>query len=324
MTDSDKSVLIGEGTYGKVRKTGSVASKTFKLPQSLIQEYAAGKYLSRCDRIVKVLSVDFNTLTMTMELYSGSIRKWNQTPHTHKQKLHYLKETLKALICLHDLGIVHGDLKPGNILANWDSHGNITKLVLGDLGFVAPNLYSKVQYTAPLYRDPQFEPFMEHDIYSFGVIVIETFGGQIPRKVKKHKKDKIKYCQSDMMPYLAKIKDDNLRELTLRMISEDKTNRPTARYLLRHIFNETIDVLKHPGFPKYPPITILKERQTEITNAFRVYESGTTSKTATISISTSPLVEIKRTKIGYLACINYICNNRSRQICILYMWQRPW
>lgn len=303
--DPDKSVLLGEGTYGKVKKTGTVAIKTFEIMPSLIQEYAAGRYLYRCDRIVKMLGVNFANKTITMELYTGSIRKWNPAIRTYKQKMHFLRETLKALICIHDLGMVHGDLKHGNILANWDNDGNITELVIADLGFVAPKSHSKVQYTAPLYRDPDFEPIAAHDIYSYGVIVTETLGEQIPRKVKKHKKEKIKYTQKDILPHLEKIKDVKLRELTRQMISDDKSKRPTARYLLRHIFDETVSITKHPGFPKCPVINISKERQDEIENTFRMYSE----KDARLTKNDAIEIEIKRTKIGYLACLNYICSN---------------
>ena len=297
-TESD---LLGEGSYGKVKKTGSVATKYFESTQSLIQEYAAGRYLSKHPLIVNVLNINFADKSMTMELFDGSVRQWNPFTKTYQQQMHFLKLTLKALICLHDLSIVHGDLKPGNILVNWDKDGNITKLVIGDLGFAAPNKYSKVEFTAPLYRDANYEAETEHDIYSFGVMIIEIMGEHITRKVKKHKKDKIKYTQADLMPHLLKIKDDKLRELVIRMIDNDKTKRPTARYLLRHMFNETVDLSVHPGFPKYPAVSMDRSKQDEIKEIFRSY-----AKLPGNNVT----FEIKRNKIGYLACVNYICTNK--------------
>jgi serine/threonine protein kinase len=301
--DTDGSVFIGEGTYGKVKKSGNVAIKTFEMIPSLIQEYAAGRYLARCEYIVTMLGINFVNKSITMELYDGSIRKWNPAIRKNHQKMYFINQLLKALICIHDLGMVHGDLKHGNILANWDKDGNISKLVIADLGFLAPKSYSKVQYTAPLYRDPEFEATQQHDIYSLGVIMIETFGDQIPRKVKKHKKQKIRYTQADLLPHLEKIKDDKLRSLTKRMISNDKSERPTARYLLRHIFDETIPVNKHPGFPKHPNINISTQRQGELENVFRMYSEKDVKTPGNNTIE----IEIKRTKIGYLACLNYIC-----------------
>lgn len=324
--DPDKSVFLGEGTYGQVKKVGDVAIKKFDLIPSLIQEYAAGRYLYRCNYIVTMLGINFINKTITMELYDGSIRKWDPMKRTTKQKMHFIHELIKALICLHDLGTVHGDLKHGNILADWDDNGDITKLVIADLGFLAPKSYSKVQYTAPLYRDPEFEPTAAHDIYSLGVIMIETFGEQIPRKVKKHKKQKIRYTQDDLLPHLAKIKNDKLRQLTERMISNDKSERPTARYLLRHIFDETTPLNKHPGFPKTPVINISSKRQTELQNIFRSYSEkdvklsvsinntkdnntkGNPVNSVNIGIADND-IEIKRTKIGYLACVGYICKH---------------
>lgn len=329
MTDYDKSVFLGEGTYGKVKKTGSVATKSFVLLHSLIQEYAAGRYLFDCDRVVKVLEVDFNHQTIKMELFQGSARKWNPSDKSIQQKMHFVRETIKGLICLHDLGIVHGDLNPGNILVNWNSKGDITKLVMGDLGFVAPKRYSKVRYTAPLYRDENFEPTFEHDIYSLGVIMVELFGDSIPRKVRKHPKDKVKYVLEDIIPYAKKIKDQKLRELTFRMISNDKSERPTARYLLVHLFDERVELMTHPGFPKRsnPDGIITSEKQSNLIKIFRTYSEMVSSeqselvpekvsKDQSVQRSTSDKkrnelkFEIKRTKLGYLACMNHIIDHK--------------
>lgn len=301
---TDKSNYLGEGTYGRVIKTGNVATKTFILLPSLIQEYAAGKYLSNVNSIVKVLDVNFEKLTLTMELYKGSIRKWNYTKRTMPQKVFFIKETIKALINLHDIGIVHGDIKPGNILANWDSDGDITKIVIADLGFLAPNKYSKVQYTAPLYRDSQYEPIVQHDIYSLGIIMIELFGGEIPRKEKKNKDEKVKYYLKELLPYANKIEDEKLRNLVKLMISDNKDERPTARYILRNIFDETVPLSKHPGFPKTPSIHLDINKQNELEDIFKMYGEKEFRKNNIITY------EIKRTKIGYLACLNFICSHK--------------
>src|SRR5436189_1973265 len=112
--------FLGEGAYGKVRAHNNLAVKTFNDLLPLVQEYAALKYLRDCDYIVKVDKVDFEQLELYMELYDDSLRGFiskHRGSKTYLTKIDtIINHILKGLIEIHDRGLLHGDIKPSNIL----------------------------------------------------------------------------------------------------------------------------------------------------------------------------------------------------------------
>ena len=163
--------ILGEGSYGEVRKENGYAIKSFKKLSHLIQEYVAGVYLRDKPNIIQIHSIDIKKLEMRMTLYQYTLKDYIDARNKdEKLSLSLLYNICTGLTVLHKSHLVHGDLKPNNILIK--SH----IAYIGDLGFVSVVPYSKVERTAKNYRDINVRHGMSHDIFSLGIIMLELFG----------------------------------------------------------------------------------------------------------------------------------------------------
>lgn len=219
-------MFLGKGSYGEVTVKHGVAVKKFVKLSHLIQEYAALKYLEDCKYIVKPVWVNFGELELGMQLYDMSLRKYlEQTAKPDFWKILY--GILSGLVELHDRGLVHGDIKPGNILVNL----NPFKVVLGDCGFVSIGKYAKVERTAAVYRETEYRHDCYHDMYSLGICILEM-ASEI-RVFRQSSYREILQMVND------RVRNKKLREIIYNLIREDRENRFTARGLMRALFKET-------------------------------------------------------------------------------------
>ncbi len=96
----------------------------------------------------------------------------------------YISQVADALDYAHDLGVVHRDIKPGNLLFHLDG-----RLLLGDFGIVRlkamPGLTSvgiflgTAEYASPEQISTNEIDFRS-DIYSLGIILFELLTGSVP------------------------------------------------------------------------------------------------------------------------------------------------
>ncbi len=226
-------MFLGKGTYGSVRVRENLAVKKFHEVRHIIQEYLAGSYLDNARNIVRIHEVDIRKLNLSMELYQMNLRHWMEDNYDRKKfndRYFILHEILVGLCEIHGRGLIHGDIKPGNILINEKP----LKVALGDLGFVSLNRYAKVKYTAKVYRDSVIRQSFVHDLFSLGVLMIELFGRIKVRAV----------CTYSELKTIArdKISDRKLREIIFDLVDEDPHQRPKAKSILYHLYSETIPI----------------------------------------------------------------------------------
>lgn len=234
---------IGEGSYGTVYKDKNRAVKQFKNTRTLIHEYAALLYLQDCEYIVKVEDIDIGNKTLSMELYDCNLRQWlTRNPYPRAEDVVCIaKSILRGLIELHDRGLCHGDLKPGNVLLRL----NPFKVVLGDCGFVSISKYVKVDSTAPLYKDIKAENDISHDIYSFAIIFTELLAG--PLNIKSTKEIPKNYKEIAAL-IDKRVSSPKAKELLIQSVNENKALRPTARQLYTELSGETITPWVAPDY----------------------------------------------------------------------------
>lgn len=111
------------------------------------------------------------------------------------------KSVTNSLKIMHDLGIVHGDLKPDNILIKRASAGYVGKLIdlddsyfsgkppKHDLLVGTPEYYSPEQATYIMDEDEETSPSTltcKSDIFTLGLIFHEYFTGRKPTYDKKY------------------------------------------------------------------------------------------------------------------------------------------
>ncbi|GJS16113.1 U-box domain-containing protein kinase family protein [Tanacetum coccineum] len=198
----DPSLKIGEGGYGSVfrgylRHT-EVAIKTMhshNLHGTLeFQQEVNVLSKLRHPNIVSLIGACPDSWAIIYEYLSGgSLQdrlscKENTLPLSWQNRIRIAAELCSVLIFLHSCGIVHGDLKPDNLLLDKNMVTKVSDFgicrVLSGQEFSNNNTF--ICQTGPkgtlLYMDPEFfstgELTFKSDTYSFGVILLRLLTGK--------------------------------------------------------------------------------------------------------------------------------------------------
>ncbi|GHU57075.1 hypothetical protein FACS189411_09560 [Bacteroidia bacterium] len=194
-----------------------------------------------------------------------------------------LKTVTHSLKILHDLGIVHGDLKPDNIIIKKTATGGYTtKLIDFDDSYFSENPpdYTEIVGT-PDYYSPELLDYIKDtgksnkkdlttksDIFTLGVIFTEYLSGTKPVVNAKYSS----VAQS--------VADGNIVEITglpvkicdllNAMMQNNKENRPTINQIFEtlkssDILDDTIKEVDKPFYESKP-----KEEKTATTGTIRI------------------------------------------------------
>jgi len=101
--------------------------------------------------------------------------------------IHYIRQTLEGLACLHHTGIIHRDIKPFNILITEQDTVKICDFGLhklrGELFGGPPNLkVGSPWYAAPEQEEAPDGVNFSADIYSVGIMLYRMLTGRLPRE----------------------------------------------------------------------------------------------------------------------------------------------
>jgi hypothetical protein len=130
---------------------------------------------------------------MVMEYVAGSdlaarLREGRMPP---AEALAVVRQVCEALEFAHANGVVHRDIKPGNILLDAEGRVKVTDFGIAQLASEAPGaaltatgtLLGTPEYVAPEQTQRAAEVDHRADIFSVGVMLYELLTGQLPRGV---------------------------------------------------------------------------------------------------------------------------------------------
>lgn len=176
-----------------------------------------------------------------------------------------------SLRIMHDLGIVHGDLKPDNILIKRTTSAFSGKLIDFDDSYFSgepptnENLVGTPEYYSPeqaaYIMDEEGEVdgktlTLKSDIFTLGIILCEYFTGSKPIVDDKYKTTWNSIIHGKVPKY-AKTVPDYIEDLLARMLQKDANKRPTIDEVFNVLKNRKIEgspIPKTPEAPKSGPI----------------------------------------------------------------------
>jgi serine/threonine-protein kinase len=100
--------------------------------------------------------------------------------------IHYIRQTLEGLACLHHAGIVHRDIKPFNILITDQDTVKIGDFGLSKLRGEAAHSPRNLKIGSPFYAPPEQESDPDHvdfsaDLYAVAVMLYRMLTGCLPQ-----------------------------------------------------------------------------------------------------------------------------------------------
>jgi eukaryotic-like serine/threonine-protein kinase len=151
-----------------------------------------------------------------------------------------LKTAAHSLKILHDLHIVHSDLKPGNILIKRTEVGYTTKLIdfdssyivgsppppediVGTMGYYSPELVRYIQESAS-----PAELTEASDIFALGLIYAEYLTGRLPAFDPKYPVPAIAVLNGEVLRVETDRAPAAVVDLVNRMLLVDPAGRPTV------------------------------------------------------------------------------------------------
>lgn len=175
---------------------------------------------------------------LTMELVEGtSLDRWRDAPPDADSILQGIDGVLAALAHAHARGVIHGDLKPENIMVSWGRDGRPRMKVM-DFGVARFRDETEQDGASsfvgtPAYMTPEQAARLDDvtpvtDLYAVGVMLFELITGRLPYDAKSpagmlfaHLRDPI----PALIPRSGWKADESLAMLVRRLLAKDPLDR---------------------------------------------------------------------------------------------------
>ena len=150
---------------------------------------------------------------------------------TEERVLDIIGQTSRALAAAHSRGLVHRDIKPGNLLITPDGKVKITDFGIARVGDQVPltktgQVMGTVQYLAP--EQATGKPSTPAtDLYSLGVVAYEALSGKRPFTGENQMAIAMAHI-NEMPPALPESIDPRVQNLVLSCLAKKPNQRPES------------------------------------------------------------------------------------------------
>lgn len=142
-----------------------------------------------------------------------------------------IEQTASALQAAHDAGVVHRDIKPGNILVTAQGDVKITDFGISRAADALPITRTGVLTGTAKYLSPEQAAggaaTASSDIYSLGVVAYACLAGDVPFAEGNEVTIAVAHLR-DQPPALPASVPDGLRNLVMAMLAKDPADRPAT------------------------------------------------------------------------------------------------
>ena len=201
-------------------------------------------------RIVRIFDIEEagETVFLTMEIVEGGslVDRLAQHSPTHPVSIDdavkWATQALEGLAALHALGILHRDIKPGNLLLTADG-----EVKLSDFGLALhldrdetratthESILGTLEYLSP--EQALGQPVdARSDLYSIGVVLFEIVAGRLPFVTQSSLGSLLERLRQDATPDLRELRADTppwLAAVVRRLLERDPIRRyPSADAVL--------------------------------------------------------------------------------------------
>jgi serine/threonine-protein kinase len=172
-------------------------------------------------------------------LHTHIRRKKAQGGYTSDEFRRIASDICNGVAAIHAQGLVHGDLKPGNVMVTSDPNGGLGKAIVLDFGFAkerarasarrpgAPPDGGTPNYMAPE-RIRSGGASQEDDVYALGLTLWEMWTCRVPEPGAKPRAKPMR--QQIMFDVPAGLSIDEIKQI-FRCLSDDPSQRLPARHL---------------------------------------------------------------------------------------------
>lgn len=172
-------------------------------------------------------------------LHTHIRRKKAQGGYTADEFRRIASDVASGVAAIHHQGLVHGDLKPGNVMVTTNADGSFGKAIVLDFGFAKERARASARRPGappdggtPNYMSPErirsggASP--EDDVYALGLTLLEMWTCRVPEPGYKPRAKPMR--QQIMFDVPAGLSIDEIKQV-FRCFSEDPPQRLAARHL---------------------------------------------------------------------------------------------
>ncbi len=167
------------------------------------------------------------------------------------QKVDIIIEACHGLSYAHQKGIVHRDIKPGNIMVLKDASVKIVDFGIariGDTNFTRTGQFmGSLNYMSLEQLNDKLQVDQRTDVYSTGVVLYQILTGALPFEAESTGATLMKILNENPAPFSKYLSDfpPEIEAITLRALAKDRDQRYSSADELAFDLSQLADRLKH-------------------------------------------------------------------------------